>query len=155
LTGLSPGTTYYFIAKAVGDGTSYGQPFYFQSVSAVPPPQPPPDNGGDGTVFAGLSWPLIAAIVGGAALLIFLLFILIRPGTGATNRTQQEKYQQTYVPQQTFPCPKCGVQNTVGMRFCTSCGERFQYNCPQCGAIVDPNFKACTNCGVGLYWEGH
>ena len=57
--------------------------------------------------------------------------------------------------QQTFPCPKCGSQNTVGTPSCKACGENFKYTCPQCGVIVDTKFKVCTKCGASLYWPIH
>ena len=37
LTGLSPDTTYYYRAVAVGDGTSYGQEFQFTTTEEAPP----------------------------------------------------------------------------------------------------------------------
>jgi hypothetical protein len=38
LSGLSPNTTYHFRAKAVGDGTVYGDDMYFTTASAAEPP---------------------------------------------------------------------------------------------------------------------
>lgn len=54
--------------------------------------------------------------------------------------------------QQMFPCSKCGWQNAIGQRFCTGCGEKFQYNCPQCGSVIDSAFRFCPNCHADLGW---
>jgi len=42
LSGLTPGGTYYFRAKAVGDGTGYGNRQIFTALSPAPPVQRPP-----------------------------------------------------------------------------------------------------------------
>jgi len=47
LPGLTPATTYYFRAKAVGDGTSYGDESSFIT-TALPTPAPAPADGGGG-----------------------------------------------------------------------------------------------------------
>ena len=54
--------------------------------------------------------------------------------------------------QQLFQCYKCGSQNTYGLRFCTVCGEKFQYRCPQCGNSVEPGSRSCSSCAAELDW---
>jgi hypothetical protein len=54
--------------------------------------------------------------------------------------------------QSRFPCPRCGSQNVIGQRFCTSCGETFQYNCAHCRGLIDPTSRFCTNCGAMLHF---
>ena len=54
--------------------------------------------------------------------------------------------------QQMFPCPRCGVQNAIGQRFCGGCGDKLLYNCPYCSGIVDPSFASCPNCYAPLHW---
>ena len=49
-------------------------------------------------------------------------------------------------------CYKCGSQNVLGKRFCTTCGERFRYKCPQCDADIEPGSRFCSNCAVELNW---
>lgn len=39
--------------------------------------------------------------------------------------------------QQTFQCPKCGSQNTIGQQFCGACGQELQSSHSQHGARVD------------------
>ena len=53
---------------------------------------------------------------------------------------------------QTLQCYKCGAQNILGMRFCTTCGTRFFYKCPQCGANIEPGFGYCSGCSARLIW---
>lgn len=50
-------------------------------------------------------------------------------------------------------CYSCGVENTIGNRFCISCGEKFFYQCPQCNAEIEPEFDFCLNCGTKLDWS--
>ena len=53
--------------------------------------------------------------------------------------------------QQAFPCPKCGAQVPVGQRFCSACGQHFQYRCRYCGTAVKSLSGFCTNCGGQLH----
>ena len=55
--------------------------------------------------------------------------------------------------QQSFPCPKCGTQIPVGQKFCSTCGEQFEYRCGQCGAAVKTLSGFCTNCGKKLHQQ--
>jgi hypothetical protein len=53
--------------------------------------------------------------------------------------------------QQSFRCPKCGAQITVGQLFCGVCGQRFEYRCRHCGNSVADASGFCTSCGGKLY----
>jgi Double zinc ribbon len=52
--------------------------------------------------------------------------------------------------QQSFQCPKCGVQIPVGQSFCVTCGQRFEYRCRHCGTTVADASGFCTSCGGKL-----
>ena len=54
--------------------------------------------------------------------------------------------------QQTKPCPKCGTQNPVSMKFCGSCGARTEEGaeCPKCKAFVAKGVKFCPECGTSM-----
>ena len=61
--------------------------------------------------------------------------------------------QQPAAPQvQTKPCPKCGTQNPVTMKFCGSCGARTEEgtDCPKCRAFVPKGVKFCPECGNNM-----
>jgi len=60
LSGLTPGSIYYFRAKAVGDGTGYGIEQYFTTLIPAPPP-PNPLIGTGGQTSHGSSVPGIAS----------------------------------------------------------------------------------------------
>jgi len=53
--------------------------------------------------------------------------------------------------QPAFLCPKCGTQIPVGQRFCSNCGQHFEYRCRHCGAVAETLSGFCTNCGGKLY----
>lgn len=57
--------------------------------------------------------------------------------------------------QQTFPCPKCGTHNIIGVPSCQGCGENFKYTCSHCGVMVDTRLKSCSECGASLDWPIH
>jgi RNA polymerase subunit RPABC4/transcription elongation factor Spt4 len=54
---------------------------------------------------------------------------------------------------QELECYNCGALNNFGNKFCTSCGEKFQYSCPNCNAIVNPGSKFCSTCAAELSWN--
>jgi hypothetical protein len=54
---------------------------------------------------------------------------------------------------QELECFNCGALNNFGNKFCTSCGEKFQYSCPNCNAIVNPGAKFCSTCAAELSWN--
>ena len=60
--------------------------------------------------------------------------------------------QQPGPPQQTKPCPKCGTQNPVSMKFCGSCGARTEEgaDCPKCKTFVPKGVKFCPECGNNM-----
>ena len=45
-------------------------------------------------------------------------------------------------------CPKCGIKNPEGQKFCGNCGAKLGNACPNCGADVDPNDRFCGSCGA-------
>jgi uncharacterized membrane protein YvbJ len=53
---------------------------------------------------------------------------------------------------QELQCFKCGSINNFGNKFCTNCGEKFQYSCPKCNSIVNPGIRFCSNCAAELAW---
>lgn len=53
---------------------------------------------------------------------------------------------------QELQCFKCGYANNFGNKFCTNCGEKFQYSCPKCSSIIDPGVKFCGICAAELDW---
>ena len=56
--------------------------------------------------------------------------------------------------QQTFQCPKCGSYDSIGQRFCTACGEKFEYRCAYCGSSIDPGLRFCPYCGTSISGVG-
>ncbi|HWO00318.1 MAG TPA: SPFH domain-containing protein [Blastocatellia bacterium] len=57
---------------------------------------------------------------------------------------------------QTIPCSKCGTQNAIGTKFCSTCGASQQApaaasaECPSCHAQVQAGTKFCASCGTSL-----
>ena len=47
-------------------------------------------------------------------------------------------------------CPKCGVKNDAGARFCGSCGASLPVTCPDCTFSNQPTAKFCGGCGKSL-----
>ncbi|CAN5190474.1 SPFH domain-containing protein [soil metagenome] len=48
------------------------------------------------------------------------------------------------------PCPSCGTQNAVGLKFCSDCGgkiEAAKVPCVKCGAELREGAKFCSECG--------
>jgi len=64
----------------------------------------------------------------------------------------QMAQQPQAAPQQTNPCPKCGTQNPVTMKFCGSCGARTEEGteCPKCKHFVPKGTKFCPECGNNM-----
>ena len=58
-----------------------------------------------------------------------------------------------YKLQQSFPCPKCGTQIPIGQKFCSTCGERFDYRCGHCGDVIKTPSGFCTSCGKKLHLQ--
>ena len=51
----------------------------------------------------------------------------------------------------TVPCPSCGKQNAVGVKFCSDCGgkmETAKVPCVKCGAQLREGAKFCSECGA-------
>jgi membrane protease subunit (stomatin/prohibitin family) len=50
----------------------------------------------------------------------------------------------------TVPCPSCGKQNAVGVKFCSDCGGKMEVAkvpCVKCGAELREGAKFCSECG--------
>ncbi len=47
-------------------------------------------------------------------------------------------------------CPKCGVANGIGTRFCKNCGTALGRECPNCGKTIEAAAKFCPDCGVDV-----
>ncbi len=53
-------------------------------------------------------------------------------------------------PAGTIPCPSCGKQNAVGVKFCSDCGGKMEVAkvpCVKCGAELREGAKFCSECG--------
>jgi hypothetical protein len=158
LTNLKPNTTYYFRAKADGQGTSYGSELSFKT---EPETLQPPASEEDNAALGNLNWPLIAGAAIGATLLIILLVTVTRPRklpAGATT-PQGGIQQQTPGAQQPYGCPTCGAAIFFGTNPCPNCGTPLNWGsqqtatCPTCGAAIPFGANPCPNCGTGLNWH--
>jgi class 3 adenylate cyclase/tetratricopeptide (TPR) repeat protein len=47
-------------------------------------------------------------------------------------------------------CPRCGADNSAGMKFCGQCGAPLGSVCPSCGASNPLEHKFCGQCGAPL-----
>jgi hypothetical protein len=47
-------------------------------------------------------------------------------------------------------CPRCGVDNPEGARFCEDCGDRLELACQSCGQPVGAGKRFCRSCGASL-----
>lgn len=47
-------------------------------------------------------------------------------------------------------CPKCGLDNREGRKFCSKCGAKLENVCPECGFRNDPDDAFCGGCGTKL-----
>jgi len=125
-------------------------------------------------VVIAISWPLVVQIVrrlvmidremnfGWILILVTLAFVglllyrlyrgyqLLEPVLAVVGKGRQE-----------VSCPKCGTTNSVGAKFCVSCGAELQpmpveeakpisLHCPKCDAENSPDAKFCQKCGTPL-----
>jgi len=74
----------------------------------------------------------------------------------AIKRVETEALKMRYGADAVL-CPKCGVANKSGDKFCSSCGSTLTPEissegkvCPSCGAPVKEDTKFCTKCGTKL-----
>jgi hypothetical protein len=51
-----------------------------------------------------------------------------------------------------FECPRCGIRNKIGQRYCASCGQHLYYRCTHCNSFVDLSSQYCPTCGKSLNW---
>ena len=97
-------------------------------------------------------WIPIVVTVVFVAILLWRLYVgyqSLQPILGTTGGSKTR-----------LPCPKCGVPNTPGARFCISCGAELQapqaevktesLTCPKCGAQNKLGSKFCHSCGAAL-----
>lgn len=47
-------------------------------------------------------------------------------------------------------CPKCGIENPKGRKFCRECGAKLEHTCSDCGFENLPGDKFCGGCGHEL-----
>jgi predicted ATPase/class 3 adenylate cyclase len=47
-------------------------------------------------------------------------------------------------------CPRCGIENPAGQRFCGNCGSALAAECPSCGTSNPPGQRFCGSCGTQL-----
>jgi class 3 adenylate cyclase/tetratricopeptide (TPR) repeat protein len=47
-------------------------------------------------------------------------------------------------------CPKCGIENPIGKKFCGDCGAALANLCPKCGADNPAGKRFCGECGAAL-----
>jgi class 3 adenylate cyclase len=47
-------------------------------------------------------------------------------------------------------CPKCGIENPAGQKFCGDCGAPLANLCPKCGSDNPGGKRFCGECGAGL-----
>jgi class 3 adenylate cyclase len=50
-------------------------------------------------------------------------------------------------------CPRCGMDNPEGAKFCLDCGARLAVVCPQCGTSLPSHAKFCLECGTPVVTE--
>lgn len=100
-----------------------------------------------------LGWISILVTLGFVAILLYRLYrgyLLLEPVLAVMGKAPQET-----------PCPKCGTLNSVGAKFCLSCGAELQptladkatpvpLHCSKCGTENNPDAKFCQNCGSPL-----
>ena len=47
-------------------------------------------------------------------------------------------------------CPRCQVENKVGRKFCSACGQALSIPCPHCAFVNEPDDRFCGGCGQAL-----
>ena len=47
-------------------------------------------------------------------------------------------------------CPRCGIENPAGQRFCGNCGNPLAFLCASCGTANPPGQRFCGSCGTTL-----
>lgn len=72
-------------------------------------------------------------------------------GGAMTNAMNQSKTDATAPAK--IPCPKCGVANIAGAKFCSDCGAKLEtaaqtFPCAKCGAQLPAGSKFCNDCGT-------
>jgi len=97
-------------------------------------------------------WIPIVVTVVFVAILLWRLYVAYRSLMPMLDATSGEKAKSS--------CPECGTLNTLGARFCSSCGEELQAAqikaetqlavCPKCGAQNKAGNKFCYSCGAPL-----
>ena len=71
-------------------------------------------------------------------------------GMGYGMAQQIPQAMQPSTQQQVKPCPKCGTNNPVSMKYCGNCGADTTATgkpCEKCGKPVPPGLKFCGECG--------
>src|SRR5713101_1348035 len=53
-------------------------------------------------------------------------------------------------PSKLMRCSKCGMENPVGKKFCSQCGNGLSGCCPKCGAENLLSSRFCGDCGATL-----
>lgn len=100
-----------------------------------------------------LGWISIIVTLGFVVILLYRLYKgyqLLEPVLAVMGKAPQET-----------SCPKCGTMNSVGAKFCISCGAELQpvstekatptsTLCPKCGAENSLGARFCQNCGAPI-----
>ena len=73
--------------------------------------------------------------------------------TNAMNQSQNQAQGDAGGSGAKVPCPKCGVANLAGARFCNECGAKIEtagqtVPCAKCGAQLQSGSKFCNECGT-------
>jgi len=71
--------------------------------------------------------------------------------TNAMNQSQNQTRGDTGDGGAKVACPKCGVANLTGAKFCNDCGAKMETGpvpCAKCTAPLQPGAKFCNECGT-------
>ncbi|HYJ88393.1 MAG TPA: SPFH domain-containing protein [Pyrinomonadaceae bacterium] len=73
--------------------------------------------------------------------------------TNAMNQSQNQARSDAGGGGAKVACPKCGVANLAGAKFCNDCGAKIETDgqvvpCGKCGAQIQPGSKFCNECGT-------